>query len=230
MEREYLARPPSPVTRLLHRWIALERDYRNPAVDRAFVRAIVEQPPGAFCLSVGGGPARISPRLVNLNLGPYPNVDVVGTAYLLPFRTGSVDAVFCEAVLEHLEFPDAAVAEMFRVLRPGGQLYASTPFLQAFHGYPSHYQNFTRVGHERLFVRAGFSLIDSGACVGPVRALTDLVAAMLAILLPGRAGLLAWYLWQILARLLRPLDRLARRRPRADFIASSTFVHCRKPV
>lgn len=230
MERKYLARPPSLPRRLLSRWLALGRDYRNPAAEEAFVRAIAEQPPGAFCLSVGGGPARVYPRLINLNIGPYANVDVAGSAYALPFPAGSVDAVFCEAVLEHLELPDAAVGEMFRVLRPGGQVFAGTPFLQAFHGYPSHYQNFTLVGHERLFVRAGFEVLASGTCVGPVRALVDLVGAALANLLPARLGRVAWHLWQILARVVRPLDRWAGRHPRSHLVASTTFVHGRKPA
>jgi predicted SAM-dependent methyltransferase len=36
--------------------------------------------------------------------GPFANVDVVADAYALPYATGSVDAVHCEAVLEHLEW------------------------------------------------------------------------------------------------------------------------------
>jgi SAM-dependent methyltransferase len=36
-------------------------------------------------------------------------------------------------VIEHLEFPERAVAEMYRVLKPGGLALLNTPFLQAFH-------------------------------------------------------------------------------------------------
>lgn len=47
---------------------------------------------------------------------------VDGDAVSLPFRDASVDAVRCERVFQHLPDPEAAVAEMVRVLRPGGRV------------------------------------------------------------------------------------------------------------
>src|SRR5262245_9370473 len=40
--------------------------------------------------------------------------------YELPFDEGSFDAVFCHAVLQHLSNPVGALAELCRVLKPGG--------------------------------------------------------------------------------------------------------------
>src|SRR5512141_1981664 len=116
---------------------------RSREARAAFSAAILDRPPGAVCVSVGGGPTLVHSRLLNLNLFLLPNVDVVGSAYALPFDDESVDSVDCEAVLEHLEHPRDAVAEMHRALKPGGQVFAATPFLQPFHGYPDHFQNFT---------------------------------------------------------------------------------------
>ncbi|MGW7530952.1 class I SAM-dependent methyltransferase [Amycolatopsis sp. NPDC054798] len=48
------------------------------------------------------------------------------TAYALPFATASIDAVFSHALFEHLANPAAALAEIRRVLRPGGHLAIST--------------------------------------------------------------------------------------------------------
>ena len=45
----------------------------------------------------------------------------------LPFDDGSFDAVVAGELLEHLQFPDALVAEIGRVLRPGGVLAGSVP-------------------------------------------------------------------------------------------------------
>lgn len=181
-------------------------------------------------MAVGGGPKRVHPRLVNLNLAPFPNVDLVGTALSLPFASASVAAVHCEALLEHLEFPELAVKEMFRVLRPGGQVFAATPFLQSFHGYPGHFQNYTLPGHRRFFERAGFEIVASGLCVGPVRALVDLVAKLFQVIIPGLAGQGLAGCWLLIGVLLRPIDVLLNRVPSAHRVASTTFVHARKPL
>ena len=45
----------------------------------------------------------------------------------LPFEDASFDAVVAGELFEHLLFPDALVAEIRRVLRPGGVLVGSVP-------------------------------------------------------------------------------------------------------
>jgi hypothetical protein len=39
-------------------------------------------------------------------------------------------------------------------LKPGGELICAVPFLQPFHGYPSHYYNMTHQGLKNLFDRS----------------------------------------------------------------------------
>ena len=51
-----------------------------------------------------------------------PNVSFVdGLAGALPFEDSSVDLVWCERVLQHLNDPHAAIDDIARVLRPGGR-------------------------------------------------------------------------------------------------------------
>ena len=50
-----------------------------------------------------------------------------GDAYDLPFPDGAFDVVICSEVLEHLEAVERAVAELDRVLAPGGTLAVSVP-------------------------------------------------------------------------------------------------------
>ncbi|MBI3824839.1 MAG: methyltransferase domain-containing protein [Candidatus Rokubacteria bacterium] len=52
---------------------------------------------------------------------------VQGDAQSLPFRAGAWDRVYCSEVLEHLADPPAALAEIARVVRPGGVAVVSVP-------------------------------------------------------------------------------------------------------
>lgn len=52
---------------------------------------------------------------------------VQGMAETLPFPDGSIDIVTCLTVIEHVESPALAIAEMARVLRPGGMLFLEAP-------------------------------------------------------------------------------------------------------
>jgi SAM-dependent methyltransferase len=155
-----------PLRELWSRLRTLGGDYRSREAEEAFRKVIEGRSPEALCLAVGGGPSRMHANLVNLNMAAFSNVNVVGDAYGLPYSETAVDAVYCEAVLDHLEFPERAVSEMFRVFRSGGDVFAVTPVMQSFHGYPSHYQNFTLVGHQRLFERAGFHIVAAGVWWG----------------------------------------------------------------
>lgn len=210
----------------LLRALARGEDLRSDAAHAAF-NALLASP--GLLVSVGGGPTRIHPRLINLNILCERGVDVVGNAYSLPFPDDSVGGIHCEAVLEHLEYPDTAVAEMARVLRPGAVVFAATPFLQPYHAYPDHYQNFTLRGHERLFERAGFAIVDSGSCVGPAFAMVDLAANFAREFTPGRLpSRIAERIARTLGRAFRAADIPLRHHRAANKLASSTFVLARK--
>lgn len=52
---------------------------------------------------------------------------LVGNAEALPFPDASFDAALCTDVLEHMDHPLRAIAEMRRVVRPGGFIVVSVP-------------------------------------------------------------------------------------------------------
>jgi len=107
---------------------------------------------GGMTLDCGAGSKRfVSPHLVNVEIVDYPSTDLLAVGQSLPFRDGSFDAVISIAVLEHVTDPFACARELYRVVKPGGKLLISVPFLQPEHGYPHHYFNMTREGLRRLF-------------------------------------------------------------------------------
>jgi SAM-dependent methyltransferase len=231
MNEEYSEKPnPFSLNVLLNRvQKLLVPDYRKKSSAEAVARIFDSQSADALCLSIGGGPGRCHPALVNLNVGPFPNVDVVADAHQLPYADNSVDAIFCEAVIEHLSRPIQAAQEMYRVLKPGGEAFVATPFLQAYHGYPHHYQNFTLTGHEQLFRSQGFVIEESGCCVGPIYTLFNLTSKFLRYFLPTVIALPLLVVWNLFSLLLRPLDRLLNEHPNAHMLASTTYLVARKP-
>jgi ubiquinone/menaquinone biosynthesis C-methylase UbiE len=73
-------------------------------------------------------------RLVRaLGLRDRPNVELhVGDAHDLPLADASVDRAKVDRVLQHVEDPASAIAEVRRVLRPGGVFDASAAVFRDF--------------------------------------------------------------------------------------------------
>jgi SAM-dependent methyltransferase len=203
-------------------------DYRTEDSVKAKSSIFDNLGPNAVCLSVGGGPMRADTRLLNLNIGPFPNVDIVGDAHNLPYADNSVDAIYCEAVFEHLHTPVLAANEIFRVLKKGGKAFICTPFLQAYHGFPHHYQNFTLTGHVNLFKEAGLQIIQSGACVGPTYVLRNMIAVYIATYVPFPINKILRILWAGISIIIAPLDILLGKKTNAHIMASTTYLVAEK--
>jgi SAM-dependent methyltransferase len=202
----------------------LTQDYRTEASKKALQALFIGLSSDAICISIGGGPTRAHPRLLNLNIGPFPNVEVVVDAHCLPYADGCVDVIHCEAVFEHLYDPVQAAKEMHRVLKPGSKAYICTPFLQAYHGYPHHYQNYTLTGHQNLFEAVGFRIVEAGVCVGPVYTIVNLIAVFLNEYIPYPVNLPVRYLWGAAGALIRPLDKILAKKKNAHVLASTTYA------
>ncbi|MFD1298902.1 class I SAM-dependent methyltransferase [Lysobacter gummosus] len=86
--------------------------------------------------------------------------DVFADAAHLPFADGVFDAVICLEVLEHVPDPQRVLDEISRVLRSGGVVWLSMPFLYPIHDAPHDYQRFTLHGLKRSVQNCGLSLSE----------------------------------------------------------------------
>ena len=97
----------------------------------------------------------------------------------IPVADGFFDAIFCNAVLEHVENPVQVMAEFRRVCRPGGYLYLCVPFMQPEHKDPGDYQRYTVDGLRRLMEDHGFEVLGIEGIHSVHRTLAWIVATWL---------------------------------------------------
>ena len=161
-------------------------------------------------------------RLVAFDVYASSFTSFVADAHAVPLMDASVDGVWIQAVLEHVLDPHVVVAEIQRVLKRDGWVYAETPFMQHVHEGPYDFTRFTHSGQRWLFRH--FTEIESGVVLGAgtqllwafehfVRALTRSRAA-------GKAARLGLF-W------LRWFDRLGGERQTLD-AASSLYMYAQK--
>lgn len=157
-------------------------------------------------------------ELIGMDVYASPYTKLVGDAHRLPFRDKSFDGVWIQAVLEYVLDPKKVVSEMFRVLRPGGLVYADSPFMQQVHDPSYDFNRWTLSGHRWLF--KSFEQIDAGAVGGAGTAFTWSARYLLRALGFGDKGAtlvalpLFWF---------RFLDGLTKSRENADAASAVYF-------
>ena len=83
------------------------------------------------------------------------NIDHFGSAYEIPVAANSFDSAICTAVLEHLEEPQQAIVECYRVLKNDGYAIYSVPFIWHLHEEPRDFFRYSRYGLQHLFEKSG---------------------------------------------------------------------------
>jgi SAM-dependent methyltransferase len=94
-----------------------------------------------------------SSEYVGLDMEEGKGVDVVVdlTRSIGPLRENHFGLAICCSVLEHVEKPWLFAQNLTRVVRPGGQLYMSVPWVWRYHAYPDDYFRFSHRGVKSLF-------------------------------------------------------------------------------
>ena len=149
------------------RFAAEARLQRLP-IARAVAEAAAETPAGARVLDAGAGEAPYRPLFAHCEYrtqdwpgSPHAGAqgsDIVADLHALPDDVGEFDLIVCTEVLEHVEDPVTVVGELRRVLKPGGRLLVTVPFVGALHEEPYDFSRFTDRGLRSTLERGGLTI------------------------------------------------------------------------
>lgn len=89
-------------------------------------------------------------EFVGCDMRSGPGVDRVLDLHDIAVEDGTVGTILCMDTLEHVEYPHRAVAEIHRVLRPGGLAIISSVMDFPIHNHPYDYWRFSPEGLESL--------------------------------------------------------------------------------
>jgi SAM-dependent methyltransferase len=126
----------------------------------------------------------------------------------LRIETASLDTVLLSDVLEHIAKPDDLIAELRRILRPGGRAIIGVPFLYWLHEEPHDHHRYT-IHKLRDFAAAhGFTVLREQVNGGGLDVVRDLLTKMAYA---ERFPLPAWLVHHLTGLLFAPLAPISRR-------------------
>ena len=184
---------------------------------------------GSLVVDVGSGPERLHSKFINLDIYHFPEVDIVGDATAIPIRDGSIDAAVSESLIEHVPDAQKVIDEMIRIVKPGGLIYVSAPFMHPYHASPDDFNRWTISGLKYLC--RGAEVIEVGVRSGPWSTLLMFMAYWLGVIFSFGSRKLAPFLAHIFMLILGPLkylDYFFMKIPGSDAVATHLYIIARK--
>ena len=104
-------------------------------------------------------------------------IDVYYDGKTLPFADESFDSIFSSEVFEHLFNLPKILDELHRVLKPGGYMLVTLPFVWDEHEIPYDYARYTSFGIKHLLEEHGFSIVEEQKTTSYVATICQMWAA-----------------------------------------------------
>lgn len=170
-------------------------------------------------------------KVVCVDIVARPGVDLVADAHDLHMvPDGTADLALVITLLEHVRYPRKVIQEAFRILKPGGVVYVSVPFIYPFHSDPDDYHRFSYKGVAVLC--EDFERVDYGFNRGPASTMHQLLVHFLGMLFCfNSAALYAInvYVFRWLLFWVKYLDVFLARYKMAYVIHAGAYFIGRKP-
>jgi SAM-dependent methyltransferase len=98
---------------------------------------------------------------------------------IFPFSDDEFDGILISQVLEHVFSPDKFLAEVNRVLKDGGALLVTVPFVWDEHEQPFDYARYSSFGLCHLLESHGFEIIEKRKSMEDIRVIFQMINAYL---------------------------------------------------
>ncbi len=186
---------------------------------------------GMTVLNLGSGPKVLGENIINVDMFPYGGVSIVADVCTVPLADASVDMILCDELVEHVESVDLLFAEVRRLLRPGGLVYFSIPFLYPFHSSPVDFSRWTLSGFQQKLTSVNLSEVEKGILAGPFSALSAYACYLFALIFSFNNEKLFWILMNLSIFIFFPikiLDIFTHRLKLASHLASVLYYVAKK--
>ena len=105
----------------------------------------------------------------------YNKPDLVWDGKTIPMGNRSVECALATELFEHCAEPQAVMSEIHRILKPGGLLFFTVPFLWPLHDTPCDEYRYTPFALDRLMSTAGYIDVELRALGGWDASLAQLI-------------------------------------------------------
>jgi SAM-dependent methyltransferase len=148
--------------------LGLETNYSRVYLERFLGEAAAALPKDGMVLDAGAGECQYQylfahARYESVDFAKFEDAIYGKLTYVsdlagLPMEDARYDMVVCTQVLEHVPDPLVVLKELHRVLKPGGQLWLTSPFFYPEHHQPYDFYRYTQFGFKHLLGQAGFEV------------------------------------------------------------------------
>jgi SAM-dependent methyltransferase len=151
-------------------------------------------PPGSDVLDVGAGRGDFKGifskhAYLGMDMYPYPEIDLAADLIeVVPFKPASFDLVVLANVIEHVYDYRLLIARCADLLRPGGSLLITVPFLLKLHQEPVDYHRYTRYAISRLAAENQLNVARFEAYTNPLAHLDEAIGDVWQHVIPVRKG------------------------------------------
>jgi len=142
----------------------------------------------------------------------------------LPFPDAHFDSIVASDMIVHITRPHVFLAELNRVLKPGGKVVITAPFVYWMGEYPHEYMHFSEFALKHLATEAGFETLHLEAYGGHADVFMDAINKFMPL---GFANKLYWAFARIV--LATGWPQRNRARTKGAFAQGYTMV-VRKPA